>query len=183
MILPFLLSSRCHSKVSLPHPRWSPLLLFRTSPLPHSRIPVFITPLHLQPHQALLFYWVTPISLQTFPMFFLVLSGFSSCHSTSPFSMPKVQNCLDMLSRLFSTSARLHPLLFGCSSPAFRFAHSGLSFRPPLSGPSLCTTHRLVWAAFRLLPIYQPISGRFRFWCPGFSCYPFCGWSQLDPEL
>lgn len=75
------------------------------------------------------------------------------------------------------------PLLFGCSSPVFHFAHSGLSFHPSLSGPSLCTTHRLVWAAFRLLPIYQPISGRFRFWCPWFSRYPFCGWSQLDPEL
>lgn len=62
-------------KCPFPHPRWSPLLLLWTSPLPHSKIPVFITLLHLQPHQALLFYWVTPISLQTFPMFFSVLSG------------------------------------------------------------------------------------------------------------
>lgn len=109
-------------KCPFPHPRWSPLLLLWTSPLPHSRIPVFITLLHLQPHQALLFYWVTPISLQTFPMFFSVLSGISSCHSTPPFSMPKVQNCLDMLSRLFSTSTRLPPLLFGCSSSARKWA-------------------------------------------------------------
>lgn len=34
---PFCFHSRCHSKVSFPHPRWSPLLLLWTSPLPHSK--------------------------------------------------------------------------------------------------------------------------------------------------